>query len=121
MVLYLTPLVTCGVCAMNWDKIRDVITVLLIPSLLWVFSISRTIEGERIRGETAHAQLIELRTKVERLQERDQATSLQLVRLETRLDGLRGQLDRIETMLEKIIQSNAASAANAAKKAPVIP
>jgi septal ring factor EnvC (AmiA/AmiB activator) len=106
---------------MNWDKIRDVITVLLIPSLLWVFSISRTIEGERIRGETAHAQLIELRTKVERLQERDQATSLQLVRLETRLDGLRGQLDRIETMLEKIIQSNAASAANAAKKAPVIP
>lgn len=88
---------------MNWDKIRDVITVLLLPALVWVFSISRTIEGERIKGETTHAQLIELRTKVERLQERDQATSLQLVRLETRLDGLRGQLDRIEAMLERII------------------
>lgn len=88
---------------MNWDKIRDVITVLLLPALVWVFSISRTIEGERIKAETVHAQLIEVRTKVERLQERDQATSLQLVRLETRLDGLRGQLDRIEAMLERII------------------
>jgi hypothetical protein len=88
---------------MNWDKIRDVITVLLLPALVWVFSISRTIEGERIKAETVHAQLIEVRTKVERLQERDQATSLQLVRLETRLDGLRGQLNRIEALLERII------------------
>lgn len=88
---------------MSWDKIRDVITVLLLPALVWVFSISRTIEGERIKAETVHAQLIEVRTKVERLQERDQATSLQLVRLETRLDGLRGQLDRIEALLERII------------------
>lgn len=92
---------------MNWDKARDVITVLLLPALVWVFSISRTIEGERIKSEATHAQLIELRTKVERLQERDQATSLQLVRLETRLDGLRGQLDRIETMLERIINASA--------------
>lgn len=90
---------------MNWDKVKDIITVLLLPALIWVFSISRTIEGERIKSETAQAQLIEVRTKVERLQERDQATSLQLVRLETRLDGLRGQLDRIETMLERIINT----------------
>jgi hypothetical protein len=90
---------------MHWDKIRDVVTILLIPALLWVFSVSRTIEGERIKREASQALLIEMRTKVERLQERDQATSLQLVRLETRLDGLRGQLDRIETMLERIINA----------------
>ena len=90
---------------MHWDRIRDVVTVLLIPALIWVLSISRTIEGEVIKREAGQAQLIELRTKVERLQERDQATSLQLVRLETRLDGLRGQLDRIETMLERVINA----------------
>lgn len=104
---------------MNWDKIRDVITVLLLPALVWVFSISRTIEGERIKAETVHAQLIEVRTKVERLQERDQATSLQLVRLETRLDGLRGQLNRIEALLERII--NVQPPAPKAKQGRLIP
>ena len=88
---------------MNWDKLRDVITVLLIPALIWVFSISRTIEGERIKGEATATQLVELRTKVERLQERDQATSIQLARLETRLDGLQTQLNRIESLLERIV------------------
>jgi hypothetical protein len=104
---------------MSWDKIRDVITVLLLPALIWVFSISRTIEGERIKAETVHAQLIEVRTKVERLQERDQATSLQLVRLETRLDGLRGQLNRIEALLERII--NVQPPAPKAKQGRLIP
>jgi hypothetical protein len=45
-----------------------------------------------------------LKRNVERLQERDKATSLQLVRLETRLDGLGTQLTRIEGLVERLVQ-----------------
>jgi hypothetical protein len=40
------------------------------------------------------------------LQERNEATSLQLVRLETRLDGLGAQLERIESMLTKLTEDS---------------
>ncbi|MGA1752123.1 MAG: hypothetical protein ACO395_02030 [Pontimonas sp.] len=87
-----------------WDKVRDVVIVLLIPALGWVLMVSRAIETERIHATALRDEVADLKRNVERLQERDKATSLQLVRLETRLDGLGTQLTRIEGLVERLVQ-----------------
>ena len=87
-----------------WDKVRDVVIVLLIPALGWVLMVSRAIETERIHSTSLRGEVADLKRNVERLQERDKATSLQLVRLETRLDGLGTQLTRIEGLVERLVQ-----------------
>lgn len=89
-----------------WDKARDVITVLLVPALGWVLMVSRAIETERIHAEALKRDVSELTERVDRLQERNEATTLQLVRLETRLDGLGVQLERIESMLTKLAEDS---------------
>lgn len=87
-----------------WDKARDVITILLLPALGWVLMVSRAIETERIHAQSLKRDVTQLTERVDRLQERNEATTLQLVRLETRLDGLGAQLERIETMLTKLTE-----------------
>ena len=81
-----------------WDKARDVITILLLPALGWVLMVSRAIETERIHAEALKRDVAQLSERVDRLQERNEATSLQLVRLETRLNnhGSRSLTFRIE-------------------------
>lgn len=91
-----------------WDKARDVITILLVPALGWVLMVSRAIETERIHSQALKRDVAQLSERVDRLQERNEATSLQLVRLETRLDGLGAQLERIETMLTKLTEDQRA-------------
>ena len=49
-----------------WDKVRDVIIVLLIPALGWVLMVSRAIETERIHAASLRDEVADLKRNVER-------------------------------------------------------
>ena len=65
-----------------WTRTKDVLTILVIPALAWVFSVSSTLE------------------------ESERQFSVQLARLETRLDNITRTTHEIRTLLDRLSNSN---------------
>jgi hypothetical protein len=84
---------------MNWDKIKDIITVALIPILGWVMITMRDIGTLQTKCEQQSAQIMALEAEQKSLNKRTQAIEVQSARIEVQLDALGQQLTRIERML----------------------
>jgi len=88
--------------AQIWGRTKDVLTVLVIPALVWVFSISGEIESQRAKIESISERVVELRTSVKDLSEKERVISLQLARIETQLETIQRFNGEIHTMLQKL-------------------
>jgi septal ring factor EnvC (AmiA/AmiB activator) len=84
---------------MNWDKLKDLFTVILIPVLGWVMLTMRDIGTLQNRVDQQAAQIMKLEAEVKSVSQRTQAMEVQSAKIETRLEALGAQLTRIERML----------------------
>ncbi len=88
-----------------WSKAKDVLAVLVIPALMWVFSVSNTLEDQRGHLREIRGDLVEYNKKLTRLEDSERQFSVQLARLETRLDGITRTTDEIRNMLRLLVNA----------------
>lgn len=93
--------------AQIWGRAKDVLTVLVIPALVWVFTISSDIESQRAKLEAVSEKVVELKTSVKDLSEKERVISLQLARIETQLETIQRFNGEIHTMLRQLTRQPA--------------
>jgi septal ring factor EnvC (AmiA/AmiB activator) len=86
-----------------WTRTKDVLTVLVVPALVWVFSVSGTLEEQKGQLRELTSNVKEYKTKVGRLEDSERQFSIQLARLETRLDAITRTSNEIRDMLNNLV------------------
>jgi septal ring factor EnvC (AmiA/AmiB activator) len=89
-----------------WTRTKDVLTVLVIPALIWVFSVSSTLEEQNGQLRELAGDIKEYKTTVGRLEDSERQFSVQLARLETRLDNITRTTHEIRTLFDRLSNSN---------------
>jgi septal ring factor EnvC (AmiA/AmiB activator) len=84
---------------MNWDKIKDVLTICLIPAVGWALLTSRDVGQLEARLEQQVSEVMEAQAEIKALQKRTQMIEVSQAKIETKLEVLGAQLTRIESML----------------------
>ena len=86
-----------------WAKAKDILTILVIPALLWVMSVSRSIDAQALELKTLSAQVKENKDNIAKLDAHSRSLNLQLVKLETRLEGITRTTEEIHSMLSQLL------------------
>lgn len=84
---------------MNWDKIKDVLTICLIPAVGWALITSRDVGQLETRLEQQAGEIMEAKAEIKSLSKRAQVMEIAQARIETKLEVMGSQLTRIESML----------------------
>ena len=84
---------------MNWDKIKDILTICLIPAVGWALLTSRDVGQLEARLEQQVSEVMEAHAEIKALQKRTQMIEVSQAKIETKLEVLGAQLTRIESML----------------------
>jgi chromosome segregation ATPase len=84
---------------MNWDKIKDILTICLIPAGGWALLTSRDVGQLEARLEQQVSEVMEAQAEIKALQKRTQMIEVSQAKIETKLEVLGAQLTRIEGML----------------------
>lgn len=84
---------------MNWDKIKDILTICLIPAVGWALITSRDVGQLETRLEQQASEIMEAKAEIKSLSKRAQVMEIAQARIETKLEVMGGQLTRIENML----------------------
>ena len=84
---------------MNWDKIKDILTICLIPAVGWALLTSRDVGQLEARLEQQVSEVMEAQAEIKALQKRTQMIEVSQAKIETKLEVLGAQLTRIECML----------------------
>ena len=84
---------------MNWDKIKDILTICLIPAVGWALLTSRDVGQLEARLDQQIAEVMEAQAEIKALQKRTQMIEVSQAKIETKLEVLGAQLTRIESML----------------------
>jgi len=84
---------------MNWDKIKDILTICLIPAVGWALLTSRDVGQLEARLEQQVSEVMEAQAEIKALQKRTQMIEVSQAKIETKLEVLGAQLTRIESML----------------------
>ena len=84
---------------MNWDKIKDVLTICLIPAVGWALLTSRDVGQIEMRLEQQAGEIMETKAEIKALNTRTQSMEINSAKIETKLEILGEQLTRIESML----------------------
>ena len=88
-----------------WSRLKDILTVLILPALFWVFSVSSNLEAQKSQIIAVKADLLDHKEKLARLEDSERQFSVQLARLETRLDAITRTTDEIRDMLTRLIDA----------------
>ena len=83
----------------NWNKIKDVLIVAVIPVLIWIFTQLLELETDRIQHRNMKVQVSELKSTIETLKDTDLSVAVRMAKLETRLDGISSDLQEIKTLI----------------------
>lgn len=84
---------------MNWDRLKDIITVALVPVVGWVMMTMQDLSALKARCDQQAGQIMALEAEVKAVNKRTQAMEVQSAKIETKLEALSAQLTRIERML----------------------
>ena len=84
---------------MNWDKIKDILTICLIPAVGWALLTSRDVGQLEARLDQQVSEVMEAQAEIKALQKRTQMIEVSQAKIETQLEVLGAQLTRIESML----------------------
>lgn len=84
---------------MNWDKIKDILTICLIPAVGWALLTSRDVGQLEARLDQQVSEVMEAQAEIKALQKRTQMIEVSQAKIETKLEVLGAQLTRIESML----------------------
>lgn len=86
-----------------WSKAKDILTILIIPGLVWVMSVSRSLDTQALEIKALTSQVEENKRNFEKLDAHSRSLSLQLVKLETRLEGITKTTEEIHSMLTQLV------------------
>lgn len=86
-----------------WSRAKDILTILVIPALLWVMSVSRSIDAQSLELKALSAQVKENKDNIAKLDAHSRSLNLQLVKLETRLEGITRTTEEIHSMLSQLL------------------
>ena len=84
---------------MNWDKIKDILTICLIPAVGWALLTSRDVGQLEARLDQQVSEVMEAQAEIKALQKRTQMIEVSQAKIGTKLEVLGAQLTRIESML----------------------
>jgi hypothetical protein len=85
-----------------WDKAKDLLQLLVLPTLAWSLWVSRSVEVMQLQIAQQASQLQEARGRLDAVNARALDTEGRLVKIETTLLGLERSLGRIEHLLERM-------------------
>ena len=91
-----------------WGRAKDILSVFVIPALVWVFSVSNTMEGHKSQITSLEQRFSDQKDSLDRLEASERTFSVQLARLETRLDGIQGRTDEIHSILIRMSRNSPA-------------
>jgi hypothetical protein len=91
-----------------WGRAKDILSVLVIPALVWVFSVSNTMGEHKVQIDSLQQKLADQKDNLDRLEASERTFSVQLARLETRLDGIQGRTDEIHSILIRMSRNSPA-------------
>lgn len=86
-----------------WSRAKDILTILVIPGLLWVMSVSRSIDAQSLELKTLSTQVRENKENIAKLDAHSRSLNIQLVKLETRLEGITRTTEEIHNMLSQLL------------------
>ena len=97
--------------SLSWDRIKDFLTILILPLILWgvKLEVTNALQEERIANlqRDLDEKIKQVETKVssteksiERVESAVQSNSIQLARLDGKLESLDDKLDTIKELLE---------------------
>lgn len=96
----------------TWDRLKDFLSILVIPLVLWgvKLEVSNALQEERIatlqrdldnKIEQVEDKVTSTEKSIERVESAVQSNSIQLARLDGKLESLDEKLDTIRELLEK--------------------
>jgi septal ring factor EnvC (AmiA/AmiB activator) len=93
----------------SWSRAKDVITILVVPAMAWVFMQVGAMSRMEIEIRTLHSALTDNKADIQYLRDRDSNVSQQIAKLEARFDaletvlvGLQKTMDKLDEKLEKL-------------------
>jgi len=89
---------------MSWDRARDILTILVIPALVWVGNVSTNLEVLSQRVAVAEKSVEKVEAGLEAQRQRSIETNERLARVETKIEGLTERIDEIKTMLQQLVR-----------------
>ena len=90
----------------TWNKIKDVVLVLLIPVIGWIVSTQSDNAVQQVRIRALEAQMQKNSEGIQLLRETDNRFEVHFARIEGRLDRLESRLESIHTMLQQHNQAH---------------
>ena len=98
-----------GVSQDSWSRAKDIITVLIVPAMAWVFLQVGATSRMEIEVETLKTALSDNKAAIQYLRDRDSNVSQQIAKLEARFDaletvliGLQKTMDKLDQKLERL-------------------
>lgn len=93
----------------SWSRAKDVITVLVVPAMAWIFMQVGAMSRMEIEIRTLHSALNDNKADIQYLRDRDSNVSQQIAKLEARFDaietvliGLQKTMDKLDSKLERL-------------------
>ena len=84
---------------MTWDRIKEGLTILVIPLLLWGVRLETTMAVQAEKIATLKAKIAMTEQSIERVEDAVQKNSLELVKVSGKLDTANEKIDVIKDIL----------------------
>jgi uncharacterized coiled-coil DUF342 family protein len=82
-----------------WSKSKDIITIILIPSMIWIVSIISEFKTDQHKINTNIEKIDEIKKEIQTLDRKDTEISIQIARIETSIGMISKDIDEIKRML----------------------
>jgi hypothetical protein len=82
-----------------WSKSKDIITIILIPSMIWIVSMVSQFKTDQHKINTNIEKLVVIEKELQSLDEKDTEISIQIARIETSLGMISKDIDEVKRMI----------------------
>ena len=84
---------------LSWEKAKDLLTLLVVPALLWVNTVSTNLEVLKLKVDSQSEAITKLETKIENQATKNNNTSERLARLEAQIESIGERINEIRNIL----------------------
>lgn len=86
---------------MTWDRVKDGLTILVIPLVLWGVRLETTIAVQEEQIKTLETKISVTEQSIKRVEDAVQKNSLELVKVSGKLDSANEKIDVIKDILTR--------------------
>jgi septal ring factor EnvC (AmiA/AmiB activator) len=88
---------------MSWDRARDILTVLVVPALVWVSSVSTDLSVLSQRVAVVEKAMEKVERGLEAQRQRSIETNERLARVETKIENMTERIDEVKVLLQRLV------------------